>query len=240
MENAIPAVKDVEIAAQERLSEVKGIILKFTPDFSVSTGAEAEIVANDLKIISTMLKKVDEQRKAFTKPLDGLKKFFMEAFRPAETELKNADAIARGALLSYQQQERRKAEEAARKERERQEALMRAEVERLKKLQEEAELVDDQEAVEQIAEEKQAVETQPIPVAPVETPKFEGIGTQKVWKGEVVDLTELLKFIVETGEHINLITPNTKDIGTLAKATKGTLKIPGIRFYSEEGVRVRA
>jgi len=239
-ENKLPMVADVQLAAENQRAAVSKIISKFTPNFEIKTTEDAMEVSQDLKIIKTTFSQVDDLRKKYTKPLDDMKKFFMDLFRPVALELEDAENRAKRAILAYQQEERRKAEEVAKSEREQQEAARKIEEERLRKEQEKADLLEDEEASQAIEQQKAALDAIPVSIPPPLPPqKIGGISSTKIWKGDVIDLIALAKHIVETGENSNLIIPNTKDIGALAKATKGTLNIPGIRFYAEDSLSVR-
>lgn len=236
----MPALQDVELAASKQTAEVNKIVAKFTPDFTVKTVADAQITVADLTVIKTAYSKVDEARKSFTRPLDDLKKRFMDLFRPAETELKNAEAIAKRALLDYQAEERRKAEEAERKARAEAEAARKAEEERLRQEQEAAELAGDMRKAEELEQEKAAIESMPEVVPPVvDAPKIQGVSTSKLWKGRVTNMSALLKHIVDSGNFENLVEVNQSALNQLAKSTKGTLNIPGVEFYAEESMAVR-
>lgn len=238
--NLPPALQDVELAANKQNAEVNKIVAKFTTDFTVKTVAEAQTVALDLSVIKAAFGKVDEFRKSFTRPLDEYKKRIMDLFRPAETELKNAENIAKRALLAFQQEERRKAEEEAARIRKEQEAARKAEEERLKAEQEEAELAGDEQKAAEVEAQKTAIETMPEVVPPVmETPKIQGVSTSKLWKGRVVNMSVLLKHIVDSGNFENLVEVNRSVLNQLAKSTKGTLNIPGVEFYAEESMAVR-
>jgi hypothetical protein len=76
------------------------------------------------------------------------------------------------------------------------------------------------------------------PVA--EAPKISGVSTRKQWKGCVNDINALLKHIVETGNFAGLVEVNQPALTRLAKSTKGTLTIPGVEFYAEDVMSVRA
>ena len=66
-------------------------------------------------------------------------------------------------------------------------------------------------------------------VAPVittqEAPKVKGVATKTIWKFEITDVSQLPR---------EYMTPDTTKIGSVVRATKGTLPIAGVRIYSEE------
>jgi hypothetical protein len=247
-----PTITEVEQAAGLQLAEVNKIAVNFNSDFEVKTADEAQEAAADLKIVKMMIDKVEDTRKSFTRPLDDLKKRFMELFRPAETELKEAENYCKRALLSYQQEQDNKAREEARRLREEQEKKNRAEQERIKKeleaakeAQETAELMDDYTAMEQANQKKELLQQEQLSAAAIDLyaphaqeTKIEGTSTTKNWKGEITDIADLVRYISASNNFYNLIEANNTAINQLAKSTKGTLKIPGIRFYAEDVLRV--
>ncbi|MDR0485408.1 MAG: hypothetical protein LBH29_01625, partial [Elusimicrobiota bacterium] len=100
----LPSKAAVLEAAQNQLLAVAKFTVKFNADFAVKDDAQAQAVGADLKVIKSALNSIEDERKKFTKPLDELKKFFMDGFRPAENALKTAEVIAKRALLEYQQE----------------------------------------------------------------------------------------------------------------------------------------
>jgi hypothetical protein len=122
------------------------------------------------------------------------------------------------------------------------EALVKAEAEarRLAEEQREREL-EQAEAQGADAEEITAMIAAPLVVAPQQVqPAFQaarGITTATNWKGEVTSLDALVKAIAAGKANVTLVTPNEVAINQLARATRGTLQVPGIRFFSEPIVR---
>ena len=81
----------------------------------------------------------------------------------------------------------------------------------------------------------------PLVVAPSQVqPAFQaarGITSATNWKGEVISLEALVKAIAAGKASITLVTPCEVAINQLARATRGTLEVPGIRFFSQPVVR---
>jgi hypothetical protein len=114
------------------------------------------------------------------------------------------------------------------------EAERRAEEQRERELEQaEAEGADAVEVAAMIAA--------PLPlVAPPAPPMFQaarGITTAVNWKGQVTSLEALVKAIAAGQASVNLVQPNESAINQLARATRGSLQVPGIRFSSESIVR---
>ena len=95
-------------------------------------GAEMyEIAGGQLKEVKAMAKRLEEQRKSITKPLDEAKKAVMDTFRPALEFCEQAESTIKRSMLAYDEEQRRIRQEEERKARE------KAEAER-KRIQEEA------------------------------------------------------------------------------------------------------
>jgi hypothetical protein len=91
------------------------------------------------------------------------------------------------------------------------------------------------------AEEVAAMIAAPLVVAPPRVePAFQqakGVSVATNWRGEVISLDALVKAIAAGMANTNLVTANGVAINQLARATRGTLQVPGIRFFSEPVVR---
>lgn len=146
-----------------------------------------------------------------------------------------AEAIYKQRIGAYETEQKRIEAEARRRADE--EARAQAERDR------EAEI----EAAEQAgadAEEVQALIAEPLPVVVREPPpqtfqRAAGISTAGVWKGEVFSMAALVRAIARGEASIGLIAADQSAINAQARATRGTLQIPGIRFYNEAAVRAR-
>jgi hypothetical protein len=90
-------------------------------------------------------------------------------------------------------------------------------------------------------EEIRAMTNHPLVVAPLRVePAFQkakGVTTAMNWRGEVTALPMLIKAIAAGKANINLVMPNEVAINALARSSRGTLTVPGIRFFSEPVVR---
>lgn len=147
----------------------------------------------------------------------------------------NAERIYKQRVAAYQtEQERIAAEARAQADRE---AQTRAAEQRERE-------IEQAEAAGADAEEVAALIAEPLPVVLPDLPpatfqKAAGISTANSWKGQCVSLAQLLKAIVEGKASIGLVLENQPAINALARATRGTLPVAGIRFYSEPTVRTR-
>ena len=143
-----------------------------------------------------------------------------------------AERLYKVKIAAYDAEQRRLAEEAR--------ARAEAEARRLAEEQRERDL-EQAEAQGADAEEIQAMCDAPLVVehAPVETTfqPARGVSVASTWKGDVTSLETLVRAIVAGKANISLVMANETAINQLARATRGTLQVPGIRFYSQPMVR---
>jgi hypothetical protein len=148
--------------------------------------------------------------------------------------VEEAEKIYKKKIGTYtQEQERLLAELRARAEAE---ARRIAEEEREREIEQaEAEGAD--------LDEITAMASAPLSVAPpVVEPSFrqaKGISTAANWKGEVTNLLALVKAVADgkLNLSVNLLQVNEKALNQLARYTRGSLVVPGVRFYDDRGVR---
>jgi hypothetical protein len=143
-----------------------------------------------------------------------------------------AERLYKTAIAGYEAEQRRiEAEARAKAEAE---ALRQAEDARERELEEaESQGAD--------AAEIEAMITAPLVVTrPKVEPVFQqakGVSVASNWKGEVVSLGALVKAVAAGQASLNLLMANESAINQLARATRGTLQVPGIRFFSQATVR---
>lgn len=135
---------------------------------------------------------------------------------PLESALKSLDGKGRAFRAEQErlrQEEERKARELAEKE-----------AARLAKLAERAAERGDTEKAELFEEKAVAAALiQPVVVRPV--PRVEGIKTRIVWKFRIVDAAQIPR---------EYMMPNETMLGSIARSTKGAVKVAGVEFYSED------
>lgn len=122
-------------------------------------------------------------------------------------------------------------------------ALAEAEAQRIAAEQRERE-IEQAEAAGADPEEVAAICAEPLPVVAPAPPRptFQraaGVSTASNWKGQCFSPALLVKAIADGKANINLVSANETAINALARATRGTLQVPGIRFFNEPTVRTR-
>ena len=217
---------ETTITKETELKAIDAEVLAKTYDkYAISTVVEYENSAQDLKKVKGKYKELDELRKSMTAPLDTSKKKIMDFFRKPLDFLLNAENTIKLAMRKFQQEQERK----RREEEIRLAELARKEAERLQKRAEKASKKGQAEKAEAL--QQQALETEMMkPIVQSEVPKVAGIGSRESWKFRIVDIDLIPR---------EFMTPNLQRIGEVARTTKGTLKIPGIKFYKEDIITSR-
>lgn len=225
------------VAAQER--EAKAI-LEVAQSYVIDSPEMATAAAEELGSIKAKAKQLDELRKSMTRPLDEAKDRIMDLFRGPQDLLAKAETTIKGAISTWQAEERRKAdearraaEEAARKERERLEAERKAAEEAAR----EAAAAGDESAAAAaqahavvLAAEAEVVEH--LAPAVVEQPtKLAGIATRQDWYFEIVDEAAIPREFLVVDE---------KKVRAYVKAMKSDAKIPGVRVFAKDVISARA
>lgn len=194
---------------------------------------KAEVEAHHRPVIQ----KAHEAHKA---ALDALKRF---------TEpLDYAANRVKAAVNGFIQEEKRKAEEEARKERERLAAIAREEA-RIEQERREAEAKARREAEgdpkvispfldPEPEPEPEPVEPAPIPEVKAAVPDFKAMGarTRKTWVWEVEDIRELCRGVAEGEVDPDFVQPNSTLINTKVRQQKEKFACPGIRAFEKEAV----
>lgn len=180
--------------------------------------------ASLLKTVKDMAKLVEESRKKITTPLDLAKKLVMDLFRIPSEELEKLEAGIKRNMISYtneQERIRKESEEKLRKEAAAKEA---AEKKWLEERAIKAEASGKTEKAEELRQQAQEVFVPAPTIAPT-VQKVAGVSMKQNWKARVIDINKIPR---------NYMVVNESMLDKLAKATKGSLAIEGVEFYSED------
>jgi len=168
---------------------------------------------------------LENKRKEITIPLDEAKKKIMDLFRKPLEILANAERIIKNAALIYQQmQEKKRIEEEKRLIK-----LQEKEAERLRLRAEKAQEKGKFDKAEELKEQAEQI-INILPTARIEIPEIEGVSTKTTWRYKIIDINQIPR---------EYLIPNDEMLNKTAIATKGTLQIPGIEFYSQPIISVR-
>jgi hypothetical protein len=197
---------------------------------------------------ATMLKGIKALRSKISDTFGPLKAKSHAAWKAICDEEKKSDAplteaetlIKRGMSAYDAAQERLRREEEARlREVARRDAETRALAEAAA-LEQEALVTDDA----SLLAEAEALISEPVAVAPVivprSTPTVAGISYRETWKADITNLGELVKAAAANPQLLGLLQPNTTAINGMARALKSTMRVPGVRVYSERVVSAGA
>lgn len=91
-----------------------------------------------------------------------------------------------------------------------------------------------------LAEAAATIQAAPVVVPLAEAPKAAGISSRGVWKGEVTDKLELVKYIAQNPQFLHLLDASQKEINSLAKALKGNCQVAGLRVWEDKTITARA
>jgi len=228
--NLLPARGANEAA---RLNGEAAGILEIAKCYEIDSHEMFEMAADELKKIKARAKELDEKRKAITGPLDEVKKQIMGLFNPPLQMLEQAETILKRAIGTYHdkiEQERREAEaraqEEARRERERLEKLAAKQLE--KGNEEKAAML-----------QEQAAFTQPVAAVQPQA-KASGISMRETWHAEVTDKMALIKAVATGQVPHTVLDANMPVLNKMAIALKGDMNYPGVCAVMERAVAARA
>lgn len=246
---------DIQLPDSDALIQEADKAIALHGSFAIATADQYQDAAAKLQIVKGFAKKWEAMRKELKEPILEAGKRIDELFKPAQTRLTQAETIIKKAVVDYnnelerkRQEEQRKAEEAARKERERIEAearkaqeAARQKAEQLAKEAAKAAAKGDAEAaakaqqkaakVMERAEEKNealAMKASAVQVAQVAAPappKVKGLSMRTMWSARIVNVDLVPR------EYLIV---NEAALNKVAEATKGAIKIPGVEFESRQ------
>ncbi len=176
----------------------------------VTNNEEVELATEDLSGLANLLKAIETRRKEYTVPLDEHKKTIMAFFAQLTEPLERANKLTRDKILSYRRQV-----EAARAEAE---AIERAKFDLARR--------------EEALKGEHTVDLAPVTkpeAAPSHVRTEVGtLGVPKVWKFEV--------------ENFSLLPDEFKlpNMVKIRKVVAAGVKIPGVKSWQEESLRITA
>ena len=211
------------VKEQEKTSDVPALCQK--AELVISNQPDYEIASTVLQEVKSRYKELDSQRKEITKPIDTAKKAVMDLFKTPLELLEKAESKIKSLMIGYTNEQERK----AREEQARLQKLADAEAAKQKKILDEkiarAEASGKTEKAEELQAQKETIAPiiAPVVAPQIETPK--GVSYRDNWTAEVIN-TDLVP-----REYMIV---NLQALNSIAKSTKGTLKIPGVKFNCEK------
>lgn len=205
----------------------------------ITTAEECQAAVDQTREIKAKAARLEETRKAMTRPLDDAKKAIMDFFRGPADLLAKAETLLKGSITTFQQEQARIAAAAAAEARRQEEADRarqaeeQAAAEALLQQAEAAALAGDTATAEALEEKAMAAQAQAAPISTYVAPAMEkpkGAAIRKVWKARVIDAA----LVPDQFKTIN-----EKALDAYAKSMKQDAKVPGVEFYSEDSLAIR-
>lgn len=186
-------------------------LLEYATALVITSDEVVKGATNDLSIISTLKKAMDDKRKSLLEPLKAQMDAIRDTYNYLMAPVLEADKITRGKILAYRQEQERK----------------RQETEEIARMEREA------------AERKAALTGEPV-VAPEPVEKMPDspdhyraeagtLGKSTLHKWEVIDFA----LVPDNYKKID-----AGAVTNVVKSSKGKIIIPGIKVWSEESLRV--
>jgi len=201
--------------AKNILNEAKECIVKNQEQYILA--------GTNLKEIKGKIKKLEQERRAMTRPLDESKKKIINLFKEPISKLEQAEKIIKQAILKYiqeQEEARKKLEEKLRKETELKEKKKKEQLLKRALKAKEKGLEDKAEELKEEAEMVQFIS----PTVMSQIPNQQGITTKKVWKYIIEDINIIPKIYFKLDEV---------KIKKTINALGAEANIPGIKIYQE-------
>jgi len=200
--------------------------------FEVNDDASYGLAAEELTSIKGRAARLDEQRKAITRPMDEAKAAVMDLFRGPLQLLQQAEAGLKAKMLAYTQEVQRKAAEERRK------AEEAAAAERARLAAEAAALEQQGRAGE--AEVQRQVAAMVVAAPPVAAaPKAAGISTTSTLEFEVENLHRLVLHVAEHPDLLQLLQVDGVKLRAYVRAVGEAGKLPGVRIFTKQTIAAR-
>ena len=171
---------------------------------------DAKLATDDLSMIAKLKKAMESKRKDYLQPFQDHVKEVNEIYKVLMQPIETADMVTRSKVLSFQ----------------REQAELKAKQEEINRLRMEAAT---KEAELNNGEIKESVNIIDVVTVPTHVYADNGtLGTSKVWKFEVEDLTKI---------PLEYLMPDMVKIG---KVVRAGVKIPGVKSWQENSLRVNS
>ena len=209
---------------EQRMEQEGALMVKRVTGLTITNDAEYERGGDILKDIKARIKAVKDYWKEPKAAAQAAHKTLVDREKQMLKPLEDAEGTVKKTMLAYTTEQRRIAEEAAR------EAL--EEHARLTAL---VELAEQQGDADSAAFMRDMMDTEePQQVQPTATSK--GVSVRTTWKARVTDP----KLVPAYFDGYELREINVTALNGLARQYEGRLNIPGVEFYRDETLSVRA
>ena len=192
-----------------------------------------ELAAERLLAVAALRREIEQHHEPIKRAAHTAWQQVLAAEKRLLDPVADAERVYKSAIAAYEAGQRRIEAEARIKAEA--EARRVAEEQREREIEQaEAEGADLAEVTAMLAAPLSAIRPQG------QQPAFQsarGISTTTNWKGEVISFDALVNAVAAGKASSSLVMANETAINQLARATRGTLEVPGIRFFSQATVR---
>jgi hypothetical protein len=197
----------LDVDVQQFYEEAKKL-LDYANARTITTLEETKLATDDLALISKVKKAMEQKRKDYLLPFQEHVKEVNEIYKTLMQPIDQADYVTRQKVLSYQ----------------REQARIKAEQDEINRLRMEA---ANKEAALNNGEIKESVNLIDVVDVPKKVYSDTGtLGTSKVWKFEIEDLSKI---------PLDYLEPDMVKIG---KVIRAGVKIPGVKSWQEDSLRI--
>lgn len=227
--NTLPELKMYLPESATEMLKVAESLIESVQVKPINVHDEYEAISSDRNTVNDLIKLLEAERKALTKPIDELKQRVMTEFSVQTDKLAEIKTNCETEMLAFK---RRLDEERARQQRDieiKAQAEAKAERDRLAAIAAQKEAEGECHVAEAIIEEAAKI-TASVPVlAPVRIPS-EKVLTKKLWKFRIVDVNKIPR---------EFLIPNEKLLQSIATSSKESAKVEGVEFYFEETISAK-
>src|SRR3989338_95224 len=225
---------EIENESNQVLTESKKYLVIKTPE-NYSRAAEFLKVIGDLqdvikKFFAPMVEKTTESKRAAAAAKKSIDDEFAKYHDPLEIK---RDQIKYARRTYIDEQDR-----ITKAKRDKAEAEARAEEDaKRKKLETDAKKAEKKGDTDKAEELREQAENVFVPAKEIESnvPKIAGIKTPAYWKAEILDYNRIPREQLYATEKQK--EAHRSHLNAIARSMKDTLKIEGVRFYEEKGIR---
>lgn len=220
----------LDTTMEQKLEQGGALMVKTANGLTITTHEDYDKGTTILKDIKTRVKAVKEYWKGPKEAANAAHKELVAKEAQMLKPLQEAESIIKKAMLAYTtevERKRREAEEAARKARE-------EEVKRLEAIAAQAEAQGDTDTAEIMRDMAEEVPIGEITAEAAPTAK--GVSVRTTWKARVIDPKAVPAYF----EGVELREINMTALNNIAKWRNGEAQIPGVEFYKDSTMSVRA
>ena len=215
-------------------------VISFADALQIKTTEDAATAGNELVAIKSRLKKIEAFFAPIVEAAHKTWKISVKRRDDVLNPLKSAEGTIKTKMITFENIERRRREEEARKAQAEADEKARKEQEKLREKAEKQAAAGKSEQAEATLAKAESVVPAPVFIAPQAAVIPQGASIKTIWKAECIDKLALVKFIANNPMYLHLLEVSQAGINSQAKAFKSESRIPGLKFFEEKSMSVRA